>query len=84
VERDMDCEEGEEEVDRRDMEGRGWLVRWLQAPSSVGMGRSEGKDVSVLLALRQKEKGWVSYEPCWFEDRHLDGMDERESWSSSK
>jgi hypothetical protein len=48
----------EEEVVGREMGGTAWLGRWAQAPSSVGTGRSEGKDVSVLLALRQDEKGW--------------------------
>ena len=30
------------EVDGREMEGRGLLRRWAQAPSSLGTGRSAG------------------------------------------
>jgi hypothetical protein len=35
------------EVGGREMEGMGWLVRWAQAPSSVGVGRLGGYVVSI-------------------------------------
>lgn len=37
---------GEWDVDGKEIEGRRVLGRWAHAPSSWGMGRSEGKEVS--------------------------------------
>ena len=48
----------------RGMEGSWKLVRWLQAPSSVGLGRVEGKVVSVRISSRGGQVkgilGWLS------------------------
>lgn len=36
------------DVAGRERVGIGWEGRWLQAPSSMGMGRSEGAEVCSL------------------------------------